>query len=740
MPEVASQIRIAQADIARFAALSGDFNPLHVDAIAARRLLFGSTVPYGVHVLLAALAAQFTGESAPLSLASLRVNFAAPAMPEAALIVETERSMIGESLITVRHEGKLLQSITAIFVAALPDLGDTIPDQAHTPSRPRELALNEAADWIGAVPLAVDRALLGALFPSLAGRLPIGQIAVLLAATRIVGMECPGLHSIFGGLELVFTEGPPAAPAILEFRIERVEPRMSLVRLAVEGGGSAGRLTAFFRPPPVVQSSAAEIALRLVRGEFAGRRPLIIGGSRGIGEIVAKLLAMGGAETWITYARGTTDAAAVAADIRAAGGQCDSFQFDVTDPPSVLAAGRPPRDWWPSHLYYFATPSIQLTRGGAWDRALFGKYCAYYLDGMVASLTALEKLFARDGAPLALFYPSTVFLDQPQHGAAEYSAAKAAGEALCQALGASRPWLHVRCARLPRLKTDQTNSLQRGAEAGDPVALLLGILREAEPPSQRVGLELDAVDIAVADRDVPAVEIDLAHRAVRRKIDGDGIAARGKRRPEEVGHRLCGCALRHEAEGAEHRAERPVRAVEIEQHRIAILAGLPDRRQRGRRFRPAKAPFQQTDDARVRAHHGLNPIDREGLLAADDLVVVLRDIDVTPVEIAPGAADMAGDIVEMRKVEFILGCNPRDAGEKRRRFDPLNHRRGPLQNGAIALRTEAQHDSDLCRIDCRPPTRHRGKAGDAQEACQRAGLVVEAEQEAVVDEFHEAAE
>ena len=38
-----------------FAALAGDFNPLHVDPLAARRLIFGEVVVHGVHAVLWAL-------------------------------------------------------------------------------------------------------------------------------------------------------------------------------------------------------------------------------------------------------------------------------------------------------------------------------------------------------------------------------------------------------------------------------------------------------------------------------------------------------------------------------------------------------------------------------------------------------------------------------------------------------------------------------------------------------------
>src|ERR1700683_540580 len=43
------------ADQKRFAALSGDFNPMHVDEVAARRTILGAPVVHGVHLLCWAL-------------------------------------------------------------------------------------------------------------------------------------------------------------------------------------------------------------------------------------------------------------------------------------------------------------------------------------------------------------------------------------------------------------------------------------------------------------------------------------------------------------------------------------------------------------------------------------------------------------------------------------------------------------------------------------------------------------
>src|SRR5262245_54164764 len=43
------------ADVVTFAELSGDFNPLHIDPLAARRTHFGERVVHGVYLLLWAL-------------------------------------------------------------------------------------------------------------------------------------------------------------------------------------------------------------------------------------------------------------------------------------------------------------------------------------------------------------------------------------------------------------------------------------------------------------------------------------------------------------------------------------------------------------------------------------------------------------------------------------------------------------------------------------------------------------
>lgn len=62
---------------------------------------------------------------------------------------------------------------------------------------------------------------------------------------------------------------------------------------------------------------------------------LVTGGSRGIGKAIAKALAADGLQVYLTYVSRPEEAAAVAADIAAAGGKARQFRLDVSDRAAV---------------------------------------------------------------------------------------------------------------------------------------------------------------------------------------------------------------------------------------------------------------------------------------------------------------------------------------------------------------------------------------------------------------------
>ena len=63
------------SDQSRFATLTGDWNPMHMDAVAARRTAAGAPVVHGVHTLLWMLDAIGAQHPDISNVASLRVRF-----------------------------------------------------------------------------------------------------------------------------------------------------------------------------------------------------------------------------------------------------------------------------------------------------------------------------------------------------------------------------------------------------------------------------------------------------------------------------------------------------------------------------------------------------------------------------------------------------------------------------------------------------------------------------------------
>ena len=93
---------IADGDIDRFAALSGDESPLHVDKAFARNRGYADRVAHGAY--LVALASRLAGMYLPgrnALLLAVQVSFVAPALPGARVRVRGEIEQLSDSVRSV---------------------------------------------------------------------------------------------------------------------------------------------------------------------------------------------------------------------------------------------------------------------------------------------------------------------------------------------------------------------------------------------------------------------------------------------------------------------------------------------------------------------------------------------------------------------------------------------------------------------------------------------------------------
>jgi hypothetical protein len=199
---------ISPSDSSRFAALSGDYNPIHTDPVAARRLLFGRTVIHGVHTLCLALDWWAQQTAASYALISLDADFKKGVHTADELAISSEEKGDKHILLVKKGDGVMLKArfATTAYLST--------PTVAKIQQPPVEEAValqgEQLAKASGAVPLLLDPVEAEALFPNLVRVFGLDVLAVILATTRVVGMKCPGLNSLYLRLRLSFCPTCPS--------------------------------------------------------------------------------------------------------------------------------------------------------------------------------------------------------------------------------------------------------------------------------------------------------------------------------------------------------------------------------------------------------------------------------------------------------------------------------------------------------------------------------------------------
>lgn len=406
---------------------------------------------------------------------SLQVTFSNP-IPTGQSVLVTYTSDSASRVLKFAARAGDAGSVTAVMKLSADSMSRAaieIPQTLFAHAEP-SLETYPPAMRDGQVSLALNPDVLSRLFPTL-GQLQNGLIADLLATTRIVGMRCPGRDSIYSGFKLqrLNPNGGQAADS-MHYEVVKKDDRFTLVVLKVSGACLAGNIEAFFRPSNAPQKLPAEIERFVAPMQYRSDRVLIIGGSRGLGEMTAKILAAGGSDLTITYARGKDDAERVREECVRLGGTCRTAHLDVAE---LEHNGVPPLPdgGHYSHVYFFASPPIKPSATGIWNQSLFEGFAQTYVSAfasVVASLSGMKKAAEK---PTRYFYPSTVFLDQGAVEFSEYCVAKAAGETLCDQLSRKLKVVISR-PRMPMMRTDQTLGV-RDSSPSDPFDVMLDAIQ-----------------------------------------------------------------------------------------------------------------------------------------------------------------------------------------------------------------------------------------------------------------------
>ena len=472
-PRVIATRVFRMKDQREFAEFSGDFNPMHLDALTARRTQMGAPVVHGVHQLLWGLENLAGLVPTGTRIVGLQARFAQPLYLDESAELSVAMDVKSKLRLAVRASVVATMKVVFELEPGEPDCGEIAPGELEADCRPgvcRIVSFEEMSGLAGDLPVCFRGQHAERLFPE-ASRV-IGAVRVHSIATlsRLVGMECPGLNSILSSIRVRLGRIDENR---LRYSVLLTDRRFSFVRLRVTGGGMKGEAEASMRTAPVRQPDISEIREFVREDEFSGSVALVIGASRGVGQFVAKAIGAGGGHVLATYCVCRAECEQVASEVLSAGGRCDVLQYDTRRSPAEQLAHLPAI---PTSLYYFATPKIFGRPGELFERVRLNEFLEVYVDGFYSLCSYLRRSV---GGPLTIFYPSSVAVESRPGNITAYAMAKAAGEVLCDSMAENWRGFRLIQRRLPRLITDQTATLVE-VDSVRVIDTMLPIISEVE--------------------------------------------------------------------------------------------------------------------------------------------------------------------------------------------------------------------------------------------------------------------
>ena len=478
-------MQLTRNEIERFAAWSGDHNPVHLDCQAACGAGLVGPVAHGVLGVIRALGSVSARSRAPLK--TLDVDFRGPVVPG----VETEVTAVeaGDRLsLTVGQEGRDVLIVHGASSAAHRQGGELAwvtrlaEDPAAIdagkrldPADPPWQELQSGIELVGvyATDPPPESATANGLLTPL-------EVRVLGLCSYLEGMEVPGLRSSIIGLRLQF-DRPEAESNVVRYRARTVafDAASRVLETALEVASPDGELlataelTCYVRRAPVVTDIGA-LGKKLSLGDnhLAGKVALVCGGSRGLGADLTTALALAGCRVYAAFQNSTEEAQKLAGRLAEKDLAVEFLQGDAGDPAWCESVRSTICD---RHgrldlvvLNACAPPAPLFTRPSS--ARLLGEYVEKNLrPGYVPLATFLPLLDESRGALVCL---SSSIVSSPQAGYAHFAALKGALEAVVQTAACEASGLYALVVRLPKFLTswNDTPDCTRAAWPSDCVA------------------------------------------------------------------------------------------------------------------------------------------------------------------------------------------------------------------------------------------------------------------------------
>ena len=430
------------SDQKKFSELSHDFNPIHLEKEWAEKEYPGKIVVYGISVLLWAL--EFSNH--PRNISRIKTKFIQPILINDIVRLKTNLNEDNQVFL-IYVKDKLVAKIQCFY--GNQDLLEYLDNNTknNISNIPRELSYEEIANDKGLIftPLNTDEVILA--YPKICKYTGITGVRALLSLSRLVGMYCPGLRSIFSGFDIIFEENNHE----LSYKVNSINKSLGFTKIDVFGLNIKGNVDCYFTEKYIDEPFPINFS---IKNNYSKSNALIIGNS-GLGKIASYILTSNGANVIVTSRQKPTSYP-FDSNLLNTSSKLKLLELDVSNSSSInlfLNKIRTPI----KSLYYFPTPRIFRRRLSLVSKTDMDEFLNIYVYKYIKFVELLMDK-GKCVKNLSIGYPSSIAVDEKLPDQFEYYTSKLIGEHACELLSSRFKEISIFIERFPRLNTKQTNS------------------------------------------------------------------------------------------------------------------------------------------------------------------------------------------------------------------------------------------------------------------------------------------
>ena len=484
-----------------FSKFSRDFNPLHIDDVYSRRLLFGECVVHGCNVVIRALNFLDQHIDPYFKIIKINVNF----IDKTLYYVNTNfiiKSKKNNAIEISCFQNNKKTCIINLELSNECHENIKLEENYDANISPLELTKENITKIIGdnkTTNIEYDLKFFEKLFNF--KNIDYSILIYISNLSKIVGMHLPGLNSIFTSFKITYNKDN-INKNVINYQLNNFNN--SILDITINGIYD-GNINAVLRPESIKQVNMKNI--QMTGMEFNNINALVLGGSRGIGELTTKILAAGGANVTFTYNNGVTEAKYLIDEINSLNidKNCNTFKFNLlTDEFDVNILKKY------DIIFYYITPKILPTDKNL-NTELLHKFSTFYNEkyyNLMLKLSNIKKEFQ-------VFIPSTVFIDEYNKHFKEYIFSKSLSEYISKYIENNYKNIKINKIRLKKMNTDQTQSIINNNDSESDYIYLKKILTKLYSKNISTNKNINQNKISI----LSSINIDTIKDKLRKNLN-----------------------------------------------------------------------------------------------------------------------------------------------------------------------------------------------------------------------------